>query len=165
MPSVSAYNRQKAVEYANKWALSRNPKYLDFSKLGGDCTNLCSQCLFAGSGTMNYTPIYGWFYINSSNRSASWTGVTYLFNFLTSNKTKGPFAVEADVSEIELGDIIQLGKVSAPFHHSLVVTRIDGPPNIDTIYISTHTYDFHNRPLNTYEYNKIRFLHIKGVYK
>jgi hypothetical protein len=165
MPSVSSYNRKKAVDYADKWALSRNPRYLDFSELGGDCTNFCSQCLYAGSGTMNYTPVYGWYYTDSYNRSASWTGVNYLFNFLTSNKKKGPFAVQTDASGMELGDLIQLGRVSEPFHHSLIITKIDGPSSIDTIYISTHTFDFHNRPLNKYEFDKIRFLHIMGVYK
>lgn len=36
------YDRNKAVDYANKWAMSRNPRYLDFHGLGGDCTNVKS---------------------------------------------------------------------------------------------------------------------------
>jgi len=38
--AVLPYNRVKAVEYAHKWAFGRNPKYFNFDKLGGDCTNL-----------------------------------------------------------------------------------------------------------------------------
>ena len=57
------YNRANAVAYAKKWAYGRNPKYYDFSDLGGDCTNFASQCIYAGSGVMNYTPTYGWYYI------------------------------------------------------------------------------------------------------
>jgi len=34
------YNRANAVAYAKKWAYGRNPKYYDFSDLGGDCTTL-----------------------------------------------------------------------------------------------------------------------------
>ena len=34
------YNRQKTIEYANKWAFSRNPKYYNFDNIGGDCTSL-----------------------------------------------------------------------------------------------------------------------------
>lgn len=37
MPSQIAlkeYDRAKAVEYADKWAYFRNPKYYDFSNLG-----------------------------------------------------------------------------------------------------------------------------------
>ena len=40
------YNREKAVAYARAWALKRNPRYLDFEKMGGDCTNFAS--LLAG---------------------------------------------------------------------------------------------------------------------
>ena len=165
MTVVLPYNRQKAVNYADKWALKRNLRYLDFSKLGGDCTNFISQCLYAGSNIMNYTPVYGWFYINSNNRSASWSGVNYLYNFLITNKIQGPFAIETDVSKIELGDVIHLGDNTGRFYHSLIVTKIDGFPSIDSIYISTHTIDSHNRLLSTYMYEKIRFLHVNGVYK
>lgn len=31
---VKKYDRQKAVEYASKWAYRRNPKYYNYDKLG-----------------------------------------------------------------------------------------------------------------------------------
>ena len=80
------YNREKAVAYARAWALKRNPRYLDFEKMGGDCTNFASQCIFAGSGVMNYASPLGWYYNSQSDRSPSWTGVPYLRNFLIANK-------------------------------------------------------------------------------
>ena len=40
---------------------------------------------------MNYTPTMGWYYSSGSNRSPSWTGVVYLYNFLTGNKSAGPY--------------------------------------------------------------------------
>ena len=49
----TGYDRRRAVEYALRWALSRNPEYYDFEDIGGDCTNFVSQCLFAGCGVMN----------------------------------------------------------------------------------------------------------------
>lgn len=58
------YDRQAAVEYAHQWAYFRNPQFYDFNSIGGDCTNFVSQCVFAGTGVMNYTPNIGWFYIN-----------------------------------------------------------------------------------------------------
>ena len=76
-----AYNREKVLSYAKRWAMSRNPAYYDFEDLGGDCTNFASQCIFAGSGVMNFIRTFGWYYINSNNRSPSWTGVPYLYNF------------------------------------------------------------------------------------
>ena len=32
------YDRFRAVAYALRWALSRNPRYYDFEDIGGDCT-------------------------------------------------------------------------------------------------------------------------------
>jgi hypothetical protein len=64
------YSREKAVAYARKWAHERNPAYYNFDSLGGDCTNFCSQCLYAGCGIMNYTRDTGWYYTSLNNRTA-----------------------------------------------------------------------------------------------
>jgi hypothetical protein len=72
------YDRESAVQYARRWALGRNPAYYDFENIGGDCTNFVSQCLYAGAGIMNYTPVYGWYFNSLSDRTASWSGVEYL---------------------------------------------------------------------------------------
>ena len=88
----NGYDEAAAVAYAKRWALLRNPAYLDFHGLGGDCTNFVSQCLYAGAGVMNRTPVYGWYYLTGNNRTASWTGVEYLYRFLTANKGPGPYA-------------------------------------------------------------------------
>ena len=53
------YNRLKAVEYAKRWAYKRNPKYYNFDEIGGDCTSFISQCIYEGSGIMNYTKDFG----------------------------------------------------------------------------------------------------------
>ena len=74
------YDRQRAVEYAQKWALDRNPLFLDFTGKGGDCTNFVSQCIFAGCGVMNYTPTFGWYFISSDDRAPAWTGVDELYS-------------------------------------------------------------------------------------
>ncbi len=163
MPAVFPYDRQNAVAYADKWALSRNPRFYDFSDIGGDCTNFASQCIYAGAGRMNYTKTFGWYFISANNRAPAWSAVKFLHKFLTTNASTGPFAAETDVSFIELGDLIQLGDAAGMFYHSLIVTKIDGAPSMDTIYISTHTFDAHNRPLNSYTFAKARFLHIEGV--
>lgn len=78
-----------------------NPRYLDFENLGGDCTSYASQCLFAGCGVMNYTPTFGWYYNSAGDRTPSWSGVEYLYNFLTGNKKTGPYAREANISELQ----------------------------------------------------------------
>ena len=106
---IEQYNRLLAKQYAKKWAFLRNPKYYAFDKIGGDCTNFISQCIYAGSKIMNYTPEFGWYYINSTQRTPSWTGVEFLYNFLINNTGPGPFAKETSPTQIEIGDVIQLG--------------------------------------------------------
>ena len=154
----TTYDRNAVVAYAREWALKRNPAFYDFQNIGGDCTNFASQCIYAGAKIMNYTPVYGWYYRSLSDRSASWTGVEYLYNFLISNTSVGPYATEVPQEEIQPGDIIQLGRANGDFYHTLVVT-VTSPQ----ILIAAHTYDTLDRPLNTYNYYTARFLHIEGV--
>ena len=68
---IKEYDRAAALAYARKWALGRNPAYYDFSRIGGDCTNFASQCIFAGAGEMNFTPTFGWFYRSANDRTPS----------------------------------------------------------------------------------------------
>ena len=152
------YNRTAAVNYARKWALERNPAYYDFEEIGGDCTNFASQCIYAGAGIMNYTPVMGWYYNSAYNRSPSWSGVEYLYNFLISNKSVGPYARVVSATEAQPGDIVQLGTASGDFYHSPFITAVT-----PTILVAAHTYDALDRPLESYLYEKVRFLHIEGV--
>ncbi len=152
------YNHTAAVAYARRWALSRNPVYYDFEKIGGDCTNFASQCIHAGAQIMNYTPVMGWYYHSSYDRSPSWTGVEYLHNFLTTNKSVGPFGHIISPDKALPGDIVQLGTLGGDFYHSPVITAIS-----PEILIAAHTYDALDRPLSTYRYDTARFIHIDGV--
>lgn len=158
--TTTEYNRQAAYDYARKWALRRNPAYYDFQNVGGDCTNFASQCIFAGAGVMNYTPTFGWFYVSAANRTPSWTGVEYLYNFLVNNEGAGPFAKEAPPDELEVGDIVQLGFATGDFYHSPVVVATS-----PGILVAAHTYDAFGKPLSSYSYGKTRGIHILGVRK
>ncbi len=154
------YDRAAAVAYAEKWAFSRNPQYYDFENIGGDCTNFASQCMYAGSRIMNFRPVYGWYYLSLNNRSPSWTGVQYFFNFLTENTGIGPFGNEAQPEELLPGDFVQLFR-GGVFTHTLIVTSTAG----GEIAIAAHTLDSFNRPLKTYDAQGMRFIHIDGVRK
>ena len=102
------YDRKSAIEYAKKWAYKRNSKYYNFDSVGGDCTNFISQCLYEGSKVMNYKKDLGWYYINGNNKSPSWTGVEFLFDFLVNNKIEGPFGKEVNQENIQFGDVVQI---------------------------------------------------------
>lgn len=154
----TAYDREAAVQYARTWALGRNPRYYNFEKIGGDCTNFASQCLYAGAGVMNFTPVTGWYYRSVDDRAAAWTGVEYLHRFLTGNRSVGPYAKIVPQREVMPGDIVQLGTRSGQFYHSPIITAT-GPE----ILVAAHTYDALDRPLSSYTYEVARFLHIVGV--
>lgn len=165
MPLMIPYNRSAAVAYAHRWAFSRNPAYYDYEELGGDCTNFASQCLYAGTGIMNYTPTFGWYYINANQKAPAWTGVEYFRNFLLREKTsQGPVGREANITELLPGDFIQLSFDGERFSHNPIVVRVGTPVTPESILLAAHSYDADYRPLSTYPYEKLRFLHIIGAY-
>lgn len=159
------YNRAKAIAYARKWALKRNPAYYNFTGLGGDCANFASQCIYAGADVMNYKQLYGWYYTSSYDRTPSWSGVKYLYNFLVSNKGDGPYAVAANIADMQPGDIIQIATYLPEFHHTLIVVETGKIPDMDNTLVCAHSYDSFDRPLSSYDITQIRCLHIEGVRK
>ncbi len=154
------YNRKNALAYAKRWALDRNPLFFSFNGIGGDCTNFVSQCIFAGGCVMNYTPTYGWYYISSNDRTPSWSGVEFFYDFITENKEQGPFGHEVSREELKPGDVIQLANDEGDFYHTIIITDItdDGE-----ILIAAHSDDYLNRPFSEYSYAAARFLHIDGI--
>ena len=155
------YLRDRAVLYARKYALMRNPLFYSFAGIGGNCTNFASQCILAGSCVMNFTAIYGWYYLSTRRRSASWTGVQYFYNFMTQNtEGLGPFGEESTLDSAEIGDIIQLQNEEGNFYHTLVISKIgeDGE-----IYICANSNDALDKPLSEYVFKDLRVIHILGV--
>ena len=158
------YNRERAVEYAKTWALSRNPLFYDFTGIGGNCTNFVSQCLLAGSCTMNYTPNVGWYYISPDDRAPAWSSVEFFYDFLTQkfadqNGGVGPFATEVPRERVELGDVVQYANGEGDWYHTVIITGIDG----DELLVSAQSNDALDRPISTYNFATARFLHIEGV--
>ena len=153
------YARERAVLYARKYALVRNPLFFSFAGIGGNCTNFVSQCVLAGSCVMNYTPIYGWYYLSTNRRSASWTGVEFFYNFMIENVGVGPFGIEDTLERAEVGDIIQLQNEDGIFYHTIIISEIrDGE-----IYICANSNDALDKPLSEYDYANLRVIHILGV--
>lgn len=159
---VKEYNRSKVKEYAKQWAYLRNPVYYNYDKIGGDCTNFASQCIYEGSRVMNYKN-NGWFYKDANNKSPSWTGVEFLYNFLINNNSVGPFGISITLDKLIVGDIAQLSFDGIKFSHTLVIVDILEPINLDNILVATHTLDSYGRSISSYNYKKIRYINIEGV--
>ena len=156
---IKPYLRENALMYANRYALSQNPIFGNFAGIGGNCTNFVSQCIYAGSCRMNYKPTFGWYYISMNERSPSWTGVEYFYNFITTNADVGPFGRDAMPDELEVGDVIQLGREGEGFYHTLIIIGFDG----DDPLIAAQTDNALGRALSTYEYDFARYIKILGV--
>lgn len=164
MLSVLPYKRVAAIAYAHQWAFRRNPQFYDYENIGGDCTNFASQCLYAGSGIMNFTPTYGWYYIDPNEKAPAWTGVEYFWNFLMRDEeTVGPFGEDTDVDNLLPGDFVQLSFDGNNFSHTPIVVSIDFPVTPENILVAAHSNDADYRPLSTYPYQNIRGIHILGV--
>ena len=160
------YNRERALEYARRWALSRNPLFYDFTGGGGNCTNFVSQCLLAGSLVMNPTETFGWYYVDVNNRAPSWTGVREFYEFMCGigdfalkSERQGPFCEEVTREKIEIGDVVQLANMRGEFYHSLLVSGFQN----GNILVAAQSNDALDRPLSTYNYSTARFLHVQGV--
>lgn len=166
MIAYKSYDRARAVEYARRYAFSRNPLFYNFTGIGGDCTNFVSQALLAGSCVMNYTPDFGWYYRSSNDRAPAWTSVEFFWDYMTeapefvaAGGNTGPFGREVAADRLEVGDVIQLADSTGDFYHTLLVTGFRG----DTPLVSAHSIDTLDRPLSDYNYTSLRYLHIIGV--
>lgn len=161
MLKINKYNRTLASNYAQKYALIKNPQYHDYSNQGGNCTNYISQCIFAGAPQMN-TSNNGWYYYSPSRTSVSWANVEPFYNFAVTNQGEGFFATVGNIETCEVGDIIQLKFKNKPiFSHALIITQIKSRTPRGII-VCANTNDTKNKSLSDYMYEKIRFLHILG---
>ena len=159
------YNRRAAVEYAHRWAYRRNPDYYDYENIGGDCTNFASQALYAGSKVMNFTPTFGWYYIDANQKSPSWTGVPYFYAFMTRTElTPGPFGIGGERVPVWPGDFVQLKYGGEGYEHTLIVVETGMPGDRSQILVAAHSQDADYRPLTDYDYSQVRFIHIRGAY-
>lgn len=118
------YDRQKAVQYAERWWNEFNPAYPQFED---DCSNYISQCLRAGGAPMwgNSNRNRGWWYSGKS-WSYSWTVAHALQMYLQSSKGLKTKRMER-ANQLILGDIIAVDfDGDGRFNHSLIVTGFDG---------------------------------------
>lgn len=160
------YDAARAVEYARRWALSRNPLFVDFTGRGGNCTNYVSQCVLAGSCVMNRTPDYGWYYVSESDRAPAWSGVEYFYDFMTGapifserNGGEGPYAAEVPRRLARVGDAVQYANEEGDWYHTVIISAIEN----GEIYVCAQSDDALDRPLSSYSFASARFLHFLGV--
>lgn len=138
------FNRQKAVAYANKYAGAAwgagnkhryNPKYRDYTGLGGDCTNFASQCIGDAEEGGGLKMRGGWHYFLFNGGARTWVQTDAFKNFMLYGGygqliAKGKFADVVKPSEkhpagaiakLEPGDLIGYEMKGDVDHFSVVV--------------------------------------------
>ena len=71
----------------------------------------------------------------------------------------GPHGREVPARLVRIGDVAQLADSTGDYYHTLLVTTVTP----DDFLVSAHTNDALNRPLSSYSFHQIRFIHIDGV--
>ncbi|HAX72014.1 MAG TPA: hypothetical protein DCY20_00670 [Firmicutes bacterium] len=167
------YNRDNAVNYARKWALSRNRAYNDYEKYGGDCTNYISQCLFAGGipfDTSGRDMTQKWYWYSDSARSPSWTSASaFRRYFMSKQNTQDPktglVCQFIDKNQLEIGDLVQK-KVDGALTHTMIITGFvyDDNGNVIDYLLCQHSDDFLDLPLSQ-KVGELSYIKILGYYK
>lgn len=193
--TLNSLNRSKMVTWANNNCTKASPSsgnsnqasYYDFSKIAGnyDCTNFVSHALLAGGAIVYNTggkgiSSTGWYYKDLNNRSSSWSGVPNLYNFLTSNTTKGPVGKGISYTNIyapsgnypyQSGDILQFHNGSAWGHSTLITGYIaisGSTTNLEAIVTgrtSKTKYNKNQRQSEILSGQKRRVIKMSGYYK
>lgn len=159
MPTQIPYDRSKAAAYAEKWAFSRNPRYISFDGMGGRLYQLRLPVPLRGHGRHEFHPRYR-LVLQFRLRPRRRLERRALSLPLSDGQPLGrPYGRAAALEELERGDLIQLGDASDKWYHSLFVTEVTG----DDILVSTHTFDAYRRPLSSYVYAQARGIHIEGA--
>lgn len=160
------YNREKAVEYANKWWNGHNPRFRHFKD---DCTNFISQCLYAGGAPMAYGSVnIGWWYrgygSSSDTWSYSWTVAHSLRWYLQKSKSGLMTIVMNNPQDLTYGDIICYDfEGDGKWNHNTIVTAIDsnGMPLVNAhTSNSKHRYWSYEDSHAWTENIKYKFFHI-----
>ena len=73
-------------------------------------------------------------------------------------------SVETDIFGLQIGDFIQFNFKGERFSHTPIVVQIGSPVTPENVLIAAHSYDAYKRPLSTYVYQQIRYLHILGAH-
>lgn len=174
------YDSAKGVEYARYYAnyyRIREDKRLFFYD-SNDCTNFCSQCVWAAYG--GWLPGYDesaikenkeriksnirmipfiWYGSHSSSGSNKWCRVVEFYDYSVSIKNNGPFALKIydgqwqnfNPSSVREGDVIQMvikSYASYRYGHCLYVTQRGD--SLNQIKICCHTYDRLDAPLSEF---------------
>lgn len=135
--NTTTYQRQLAVNYAIEYVYDNNSYFYNANVAGGDCTNFVSKAIRAGfygsnSGilsrkVMDHHPSYGYstgWYAGSGGGSSAWENNGSFFSYITNlNRNIGPIGEVISRSQMQNGDVMQMGYGSNFVHTVILVDR------------------------------------------
>ena len=158
----TGYNPDACVEYSDRYVYHGaagggnyesyyNSAYTNFNPYGGDCANFTSQSINAGGMPQVPCAIYGtagWFYINSGNRSGSWTGAWQLRYYMKNNR--GQVVDNPAHSQVYKGgpcfyDWAGVGGADNAYDHATICV---GTNSAGRAIINSHNYDYYHYVFN-----------------
>ena len=167
-----AYDRAAALAYADRYAMDRNPDWVDYTDTGGNCQNFASQCLLAGGIPMDTRgeAVWKWYDSEFSNaptasgRSGSWASVTQFLDYAASNTGFGLAAeVDAPYFSGQPGDLLEMGTEEG-WRHTVVIRDLVADETGETVdyLIHSNTNDMKNFPASLYGYPVVILTRIAG---
>lgn len=148
------YNRQKAVEYANRYALKRNPEYI---VCNSNCVNFVSQCMHAGDIRMIYTGTYQWKcygeeYNRNNEKKGHTNSWTYIPSYMVTLDESDELIAETglNVWYAEEGDCLMMYGSEGFQAHVVLCSKVVRDENGDIIELlfCGNTNDMKNYPLS-----------------
>src|SRR5262245_44617292 len=142
------YNRIAAVNYAQKWALSRNPQFPNYSAAaggGGDCSNFISQCLNAGGWPM----IDGWnrdkyaWWAEKDKTSRTWSSASWFGGYISNCGIAQP----CERNDLVIGDIATIVYQNEHIDHAMMITEVRYLKSGPAFLYCGHSTDRLNYPL------------------
>lgn len=143
------YDLSKAIAYADKWALSRNPSYSYYGGRGGDCSNFVSQCLHAGGFPMNSA----WYGYGNDQDAKNWISQNDLRTYLVGNGY-GKLINNPSDSDIKIGNPVwykwngSKSQNASDSYYTNHVTLCVGWNASGTPIIDSHTTAYYHHPWN-----------------
>jgi hypothetical protein len=79
--------------------------------------------------------------------------------FASRNGGIGPYGIEVDSTGAIEGDVVQLADETGDFYHTLIISGFSGGETL----VCAHTNDALDKPLSSYNFSSLRYIHIEGV--
>lgn len=171
---ANKYNRKEALDYAKKYVKKRNPKWMKYDDIGGNCQNYASQVLYTGGIPMDTIgdASLQWKHYSSeidessrkAGRSSSWTTAPYFYDYAKNNTGYGLCSI-TDINPFyaEEGDIGQVGFDEYYRHSVVIIGNIKNKDNeVVDLLINSNSTNLENYPLSGYVYPYKRIIKIFG---